>query len=108
MTKTNLNPNSRPKPARPVHEIRIGLVKAVIWANPTTEGVRHNVTFVRSYREGNDWHTTTSFGLDDLLKLSKVADEAHSWITRQPTPPAGPSRTDLNRGALPKSGKPTP
>ena len=108
MTKTNLNPNTRPKPARPVHEIRIGLVKAVIWANPTTEGVRHNVTFVRSYREGNDWHTTTSLGRDDLLKLSKVADEAHSWITRQPTPPAGPSRTDRNRGALPKPGKPTP
>lgn len=107
MTKTNLNPNSRPKPARPVHEIRIGLVKAVIWANHTTEGVRHNVTFVRSYREGNDWHSTTSFGRDDLLKLSKVADEAHSWITRQPTPPGSPSRTDLNRGSLPKAGKPT-
>lgn len=108
MSRQQTNPSQRQKPSRPVHEIRIGLVKAVIWANHTSEGVRHNVTFVRSYREGNDWHSTTSFGRDDLLKLSKVADEAHSWITRQPTPPVAPSRTDLNRGELPKSGRQMP
>ncbi len=106
MTRQPTNPTQRPKPSRPVHEIRIGLVKAVIWANHTTEGVRHNVTFVRSYREGNEWHTTTSFGRDDLLKLSKVANEAHTWITQQPTPPSGPTRADLNQGALPKTGRP--
>jgi hypothetical protein len=94
-----------PKPARPVHEIRIGLVKAVIWANRSTDGIRHNVTFVRSYREGDEWHTTTSFGRDDLLKLSKVANEAHTWITQQP---ATKPTADLTKGTLPGTGRPTP
>lgn len=92
------------KPARPVHEIRIGLVKAVIWANRSSDGVRHNVTFVRSYREGDEWHTTTSFGRDDLLKLSKVANEAHTWITQQPVTKPKP---DLAKGTLPGTGRPT-
>ena len=45
-----------------------------------------NVTFERSYKDGEEWRTTNSFGRDDLLKLAKLADEAHSWITRQLAP----------------------
>ena len=60
-----------------------------------------NVTFERSYKDGEEWKTTNSFGRDDLLKLAKLADEAHSWITRQP-PPRG-SQGTLNRGTLPKA-----
>ncbi len=106
MTRQPTNPTQRPKPSRPVHEIRIGLVKAVIWANHTTEGVRHNVTFVRSYREGNDWHSTTSFGRDDLLKLSKVANEAHTWITQQPSSTPSKPKPDLAKGTMPGTGRP--
>ena len=29
---------------QPVHEIRLGAVKAAIWENETSSGVRHNVT----------------------------------------------------------------
>ena len=76
MAKTN----PEPAKARPVHEVRIGLIKAAIWANQTDDGVRHNVTFERSYKVGEDWETTTSFGRDDLLTLAKIADLAHSWI----------------------------
>ena len=36
---------------RPVHEVRIGLIKAAIWGNTTEEGIRHNVTFERRYRD---------------------------------------------------------
>ncbi len=83
------------KTARPVHEIRLGLIKAAIWANATREGVMRNVTFERSFKDGDEWRTTHSFGRDDLLKVAKLADEAHSWITRQP-PPSG-SGAPLNR-----------
>jgi len=65
---------------RPVHEIRLGHVKAVIWANETEAGIRHNVSVVRIYRDGDKWATTQSFGRDDLPLLSKVADLAHTWI----------------------------
>ena len=66
------------KTARPVHEIRLGLIKAAIWANATREGVMRNVTFERSFKDGDEWRTTHSFGRDDLLKVAKLADEAHS------------------------------
>ena len=74
------------KTTRPVHEVRLGLIKGAIWANTTREGVMFNVTFERSYKDGEEWRTTHSFGRDDLLKVAKLADEAHSWITRQPPP----------------------
>ena len=89
------------KRARPVHEIRIGLIKAAIWVNRTEQGIRHNVTFERCYKESEEWKTATSFGSDDLLKLAKVADEAHSWITRQKASKSG--KADLARGNLPKA-----
>jgi hypothetical protein len=68
--------------SKPVHEIRLGAVKAAVWANNTEAGVRHNVTFSRSYRDGDVWKSADSFGRDDLLLLAKVSDEAHTWIHR--------------------------
>lgn len=64
----------------PVHEIRLGAIKAAIWQNDTQNGVRHNVTVSRLYKDGDDWKQTESFGRDDLLLVAKVADQAHSWI----------------------------
>jgi len=73
--------NTKSSKNRPVHEIRIGAIKAVIWANKVTNGTMHNVNLVRIYRddEGN-WHDTDSLGRDDLLVAAKVADMAHTWI----------------------------
>ena len=75
-----------PKPKeRPTYEVRIGAIKAAIWRNETTGGVRYNVTFSRLYKDKEDdqWKSTDSFGRDDLLVLSKVADVAHTWIFQQ-------------------------
>lgn len=36
--------------AKPVHEVRLGRIKAAIWANETENGVRHNVTISRLYK----------------------------------------------------------
>src|SRR6478609_8006200 len=67
---------------RPVHEIRIGRIRAAIWMNETENGVRHNVTISRLYRDEQQgqWKDSTSFGRDDLPLVAKVADQAHSWI----------------------------
>ncbi len=92
--------------ARPVHEIRMGLIKAAIWGNTTEEGIRHNVTFERRYRDGEEWKSTHSYGRDDLLTLAKVADEAHTWIVANtPRPPSGP---DLQQTNLPKANPNVP
>lgn len=68
---------------QPVHEIRFGAVKATIWENQTTVGTRHNVTVSRIYKDGDEWKQTESFGRDDLQLLSKVVDQAHTWIHQQ-------------------------
>ncbi len=77
-------PTTQPARARPVHEVRLGAIRASIWANETENGLRHNVTFDRTYRDGETWKSTTSFGRDDLLVLAKAADQAHTWIISQP------------------------
>jgi hypothetical protein len=68
------------KTKRPVHEVRMGRVRAAIWENDTQNGTRHNVTFSRLYKDGDDWKDSTSFGRDDLPLLEKVAVAAHAWI----------------------------
>lgn len=65
---------------KPAQEIRLGAIKAAIWKNDTTGGVRYNVTLSRLYRDGDQWKSTESFGRDDLLLVAKVADQAHTWI----------------------------
>ena len=68
----------------PVHTVRFGAVKAVVWENQTQHGVMHNVTVARSYKdEAGDWQESSSFGVDDLLNLAKALDAAHSWIHEQ-------------------------
>lgn len=79
------NPTTaQPARARPVHDVRIGAIRASIWANDTENGTRYNVTFDRGYRDGEVWKSTTSFGRDDLLVVAKAADLAHTWIVNQP------------------------
>ena len=65
---------------RPVHEIRMGRIRAAIWENETQSGTRHNVTVCRMYKEGDQWKDSSTFGRDDLPLVSKVLDQAHSWI----------------------------
>ena len=68
---------------RPIHEVRLGHIKAAVWSNDTEAGVRYNVTFSRLYKDGDQWQSSDSFGRDDLLQVAKVADQAHSWIFSQ-------------------------
>ena len=74
---------SMPNKQKPIHEVRIGAIKAAVWKNDTQNGVRYNTTFSRLYKDEDEWKTTDSFGRDDLLVLAKVADRAHSWIHDQ-------------------------
>ena len=73
---------------RPIHEVRLGFVKAAIWKNETDAGPRYNATVSRLYKDKEDeqWKSTESFWRDDSLVLAKVADQAHSWTSAQPRP----------------------
>ena len=69
--------------SRPVHEIRIGSVKAALWRNETAVGPRYNATLSRIYKDGDEWKSSDSLGRDDLLTAAKVLDLAHSWMLEQ-------------------------
>ncbi len=68
---------------RPVHEIRYGSVKVVIWRNPTANGHMYNATAVRLYKDGDEWRESHSFGLDEMLVLAKALHDAYGWIQTQ-------------------------
>jgi hypothetical protein len=72
---------------RPVHTIRYDAVRAAIWRNVVDSGnssrATYNVTFSRSYKYGEEWRDSTSFGPDDLLVLAKAANQAHTFIYEQ-------------------------
>jgi hypothetical protein len=74
---------------RPVHELRVGLVKAAIWKNDGANGSWHSTTFERIYKDGDEWKSSPSFGRDDLLVLAKLADQVHTWIVSQEAPERG-------------------
>lgn len=89
MTQPTSNPNDATRSSkRPIQTIRYGAVRAAIWRNVVDSGnasrPMYNVTFTRSYKDGdNNWKDSASFGADDLLLLAKAADEAHTWIAQQ-------------------------
>ena len=73
---------------RPVHTVRYGTIQAAIWRNVVDSGnasrAMYNVTFSRSYKDGqNKWKESSSFGADDLLVLAKAANDAHTWINNE-------------------------
>jgi hypothetical protein len=69
---------------RPTHELKLGKIRAAIWAN---ESEKHklwfNVTVSRLYKEDGDWKDTSSFGRDDLPVVCKAVDMAYGWILRR-------------------------
>lgn len=81
--------NGQKSTQRPAHELRLGTIKATVWKNQTEMGPRFSVTFARLYKKDGAWQTSQSFGRDDLLELSKLADLVHSWCHEH-----GESNTD--------------
>ncbi len=69
---------------RPIHEIRRGLVKVRIWRKQTRSGVRHSVSVVRLFRDGDLWKESSRFGRDDLPLAWVALKEAFTWIHRNP------------------------
>ena len=68
---------------KPAHQVQFGRIKAAVWQNDTEQGVRYNTTFSRSYKDGEEWKNSDSFGRDDLLAVSEAARQAFLWIHEQ-------------------------
>lgn len=81
---TNTSRKSQSETAKPpVAKIRLGLINANIWQRNTGEDVFYSVTFDRRYRDKQgEWRSTQSYNADNLLTLSKLADQAHTEIAK--------------------------
>ena len=76
MTYKSTNKTAEAKKG-PIDEIRVNGCKIAVWENQTEKGIRHNVTFERSYRDTEGkWQTTDSYGLSDLLAHRAAVDLA--------------------------------
>ena len=68
---------------RPVHEIRLGRIKSVIWPVDGSNGRFYSATITRIYKDGVTWKESSSFSRDDLPLVAKVADLTHTWMFSQ-------------------------
>ena len=49
-----------PAKAKPVHQVRLGNIKAAVWRNETESGTQFNVTFERLFKKGDEWQSSDS------------------------------------------------
>lgn len=71
-------------PRRPAHAVRVGAVEAAIWQNERKDGTPfYSVTFKRSYKDGDDWKESPSYGERDCVSLARAALEATAWISQE-------------------------
>ena len=68
---------------RPIQTIRRGFVEAAIWKNDTEKGSMFNVTFSRTYKDGEELKNSSSFGIGDLYRVARIALLADDFIHRQ-------------------------
>jgi len=81
----------------PIHQIRHRSIKAAIWKNQTAKGAMYDVRITRSYKVGDEWHDTNSFGYDDLLVVAKLMYDAHSYVSALRAKDHGTGRSGKQR-----------
>lgn len=67
-------------PAKPVFELRHGLLKVRVHRKHTKAGPRHTVTIVRLFKDGDLWKESSRFGRDDIPLMRLLLDQAFVWI----------------------------
>ncbi|TWU34877.1 hypothetical protein [Novipirellula artificiosorum] len=66
--------------AKPLHEIRRGLVVVRIYRRRSRSTSSFSLSTLRLYRNGKDWKESRRFGHDDVPLLRLALDEAYRWI----------------------------
>jgi len=102
--------------SQPAKSIRLGAIEAAIWENEGKNGPFYSVTVKRSYREGETWKDSGSFGERDCIALARIALEANAWIgtklsetlpdddDRDESPSESPER-EIREERSPREGK---
>lgn len=77
---------------KPVHRVNCGLVKAAVWKNTIkkTDGENidvFNVTITKSYKDGEEWKTSGSYGINDLPRAALCFRKAYEFLVMKEQTP---------------------
>jgi hypothetical protein len=75
--------SERPAGNAPVFVARHRALKAAVWQNESENGTFFNVTVSRSYKDGDNWKDSSSFGYDDVLIVGELLRTCHGFISRE-------------------------
>ena len=76
---------------KPVHEVKLGSVRASVWQNDSKRGPMLAATFERRYKQGDAWKSSGSFSAGELANLLQVIAQAMAWMSSQPAEPVAPT-----------------
>lgn len=71
---------------RPSWELRIGAIRAVAWQNENKNSGQtwFNIEITRRFKQGEEWHDSSSFnGLSDLAQVKLAVEMAIEWLSRK-------------------------
>jgi len=78
-TATDKTPEPK---SQPIDTLRVGFLSAAIWQRETKDSPYYSVSFERSYKDAQgNWQTTTNLDYEDLMNVSKMAEQAFEKIT---------------------------
>jgi hypothetical protein len=80
---TRRSTDRTPAPAGPAFSCRHRALKAAVWKNSSENGDFYNVTVTRSYKDGETWKESSSFGFDDLLIVGELLRTCYGFISRE-------------------------
>lgn len=65
---------------KPAYSARRGRLTLTIWANETDQGTRFSSEITRTWKDGEEYRTTTRLDERDLLPASRLAVIADDWV----------------------------
>ena len=68
---------------QPIKTLRAGRIQTAVWENHSDKGPFYNVTVSRSYKDGETWKSSDSFGRDDLLVLAQLLGATYTFILQK-------------------------
>ena len=68
---------------QPAFTDRRGRLRLAVWANQTDKGVRFSSEITRTWKDGDEFRSTTRLDEQDLLAAARLAQLADDWITSQ-------------------------
>lgn len=84
---------------KPVHRISVREVRCSIWVNQTKREPMATATFERRYKVGDEFKSSSSFAVGELLALRTAVEQAITWML-QHTPSSLGQLADAQAEAL--------